>query len=151
MNLPGVPSTLWSLLREAAGEERIALVGGAVRDWLLHHQHRDPWRGLVDLDLVMEAKESQRSPSGPGAIGSPVPAPWPSPAWRLVERLTGMAAGVTVRAAHPHGQYGTVEVELELDHLPTTAGDPMPAPLRLLLDVGGGHRIPRGQIGRAHV
>jgi poly(A) polymerase len=105
-------------LREAAEPGRIALVGGAVRDWLLHHQHRDPWRGLVDLDLVIEARE------GPG---------WPSPAWQLVERLSAQSAGVTVREARPHGQYGTVEVELELDP-PVAAGGRF-APVRLLLDV----------------
>jgi hypothetical protein len=67
--------------------------------------------------------------------GKTVPPPWPSPAWRLVERLSGLAAGVTVRAARPHGQYGTVEVELELDDLPPPAGTATAAPTRLLLDV----------------
>ena len=138
LKLPGVPSTLWSVLREAAGSERIALVGGAVRDWLLHHQHRDPWRGLVDLDLVIEARDAhppsvvgQSQSSQSSHSGQPG---WPSPAWRLVERLTGLAPGVTVRQAQPHGQYGTVEVELELD-LPAPDGGPAPAPIRLLLDV----------------
>ena len=88
LHLPGVPPILWTVLREAAGAERIALVGGAVRDWLLHHQHLDPWRGLVDLDLVIEAKERLPRPGG-----------GPSPAWRLVERLSTLAEGVTVRAA----------------------------------------------------
>ncbi len=120
-----MPSTLWSVLREAAGSERIALVGGAVRDWLLHHQHLDPWRGLVDLDLVIEARDAHH----PGQAG------WPSPAWRLVERLSGLSAGVTVRQAQPHGQYGTVEVELELDLPAADGGGAPPAPIRLLLDV----------------
>jgi poly(A) polymerase len=118
-------------LREAAGANRIALVGGAVRDWLLHHQHLDPWRGLVDLDLVIEADDTPRSP----ADGSPTGPPGrPSPAWRLVERLSAPGQGLTVRAARPHGQYGTVEVELELDP-PVPAGSVAPAPVRLLLDV----------------
>jgi poly(A) polymerase len=124
---------LWTVLRDAAGAERIALVGGAVRDWLLHHHHRDPWRGLVDLDLVIEAGDMPHPPAGGSPSGSPG---LPSPAWRLVERLTARAEGVTVRAARPHGQYGTVEVELELD--PPVASDgasPAPAPVRLLLDV----------------
>lgn len=131
LNLPGVPSALWSLLREAAGEARLALVGGAVRDWLLHHQHRDPWRGLVDLDLVIEAPSLPRPCAGEGDSAAPV---WPSPAWRLVERLTGQAAGLTVREARPHGQYGTVEVEIDLD-LPAPDGGGASAPVRLLLDV----------------
>ncbi|MEB3335639.1 MAG: CCA tRNA nucleotidyltransferase [Cyanobacteriota bacterium] len=129
MDLPGVPPALWSVLRAAAGAERIALVGGAVRDWQLHHQHLDPWRGLVDLDLVIEAAEARGGlaacEGGPG---------WGSPAWRLVERLGELAGGVTVREARPHGQYGTVELELELDPVP--AGEEGCAtPVRLLLDV----------------
>jgi poly(A) polymerase len=128
LDLPGVPPALWSVLRDAAGSERLALVGGAVRDWLLHHGHRDPWRGLVDLDLVIEAKELPKPADLSSRPG------WPSPAWRLVERLSGLAAGVTVREARPHGQYGTVEVELEID-LPPVAGGGSPAPTRLLLDV----------------
>ncbi|MEB3316902.1 MAG: CCA tRNA nucleotidyltransferase [Cyanobacteriota bacterium] len=133
MDLPGVPSALWSVLRDAAGSERLALVGGAVRDWLLHQDHRDPWRGLVDLDLVIEARNLPKPvdlSSRPG---------WSSPAWRLVERLSGLAEGVTVREARPHGQYGTVEVELELD-LPPVAGGGAPAPTRLLLDVASARR-----------
>ena len=134
LNLPGVPPALWSVLREAAGSERIALVGGAVRDWLLHHQHRDPWRGLVDLDLVIEARDAHPPSAGQGQSSPSAQPGWPSPAWRLVERLTGLAPAVTVRQAQPHGQYGTVEVELELD-LPPPDGGPAPAPIRLLLDV----------------
>ncbi|MFN9660442.1 MAG: CCA tRNA nucleotidyltransferase [Cyanobacteriota bacterium] len=142
-----MPSALWSVLREAAGSERIALVGGAVRDWLLHHQHRDPWRGLVDLDVVIEARNTTRPAVGQEQIGPsdpsrPLSPPgWPSPASRLVERLTGLAAGVTVREARPHGQYGTVELELELD-LPAVEAEASPAPTRLLLDVASA----RGEI-----
>ncbi|MEB3242852.1 MAG: hypothetical protein VKO44_04375, partial [Cyanobacteriota bacterium] len=149
MKLPGVPAALWTALREAAGTERIALVGGAVRDWLLHHQHLDPWRGLVDLDLVIEAPEGasgSRQASGAGpAMGSARRPGGPSPAWRLVERLSSRAAGVTVREARPHGQYGTVELELELDVDPPAAEGATAeglsaeggnsAPVRLLLDV----------------
>ncbi|MFN7677334.1 MAG: CCA tRNA nucleotidyltransferase [Cyanobacteriota bacterium] len=135
MDLPGVPSALWALLRAAAGQERIALVGGAVRDWLLHHQHRDPWRGLVDLDLVIEAGDR---PVLSGVAGAPDAAGPPhrqSPAWRLVERLSWGDPSVTVRAVQPPGPYGTVEVELELDGPAASAGRPTPAPTRLLLDV----------------
>lgn len=131
LDLPGVPTSLWPILRAAGGNGRIALVGGAVRDWLLHHQHLDPWRGLVDLDLVME---------DPAARGRPAAAVRPersSPAWKLVESLSRVGPGVTVREARPHGQFGTVELELELD--PPAAEHPAgmasPAPFRLLLDV----------------
>ena len=57
MDLPGVPSALLEELRSAALEERIqalALVGGAVRDALLHQRHGRAWPGLADLDLVVE-------------------------------------------------------------------------------------------------
>jgi poly(A) polymerase len=40
---------------QAAAEDRLALVGGAVRDLLLHRVHNDPWRGVPDLDLVVES------------------------------------------------------------------------------------------------
>ena len=108
MDLPGVPSTLWPLLVAAAGTDRIALVGGAVRDWLLHHQHMDPWRGLIDLDLVIEDTTAYGMPAGMNGPDQP------SPAWQLVQQLSSFDEGVIVREARPHGQYGTVEVELEL-------------------------------------
>jgi poly(A) polymerase len=58
MPLPGVPPKLLQWLAAAAAEgpegARLALVGGAVRDLLLHRRHNDPWRGVPDLDLVVE-------------------------------------------------------------------------------------------------
>ena len=128
LDLPGVPPTLWPLLRLASGSRRVALVGGAVRDWLLHQRHRDPWRGLVDLDLVIE---------DPALLGTPVAASSAerfSPAWELVERLPRIADGVEVRVARQHGQYGTVEVELEL-RSPASPPGPSPTVTRLILDV----------------
>ena len=69
-----------------------------MRDWLLHRVHNDPWRGLVDLDLVVEGSAAA-----------------------FVERLQAelaarAAAGDPVRliAAQEHGAYGTVELELNL-------------------------------------
>nr|YP_002049126.1 tRNA nucleotidyltransferase/poly(A) polymerase [Paulinella chromatophora]ACB42916.1 tRNA nucleotidyltransferase/poly(A) polymerase [Paulinella chromatophora] len=47
------------LLRKLEGmtsNMRMALVGGVVRDWLLHRMHRDPWNGLRDLDLSIETQ-----------------------------------------------------------------------------------------------
>lgn len=52
--LPGLSPRLMALLSEAAGPDRLALVGGAVRDLLRHQLHNDPWTGLPDLDLVVE-------------------------------------------------------------------------------------------------
>jgi poly(A) polymerase len=94
LDLPGIPAALPALLLQAAGGSRLALVGGAVRDLLLHRVHNDPWRGLPDLDLVVE-----------GAAAD------------LVRRLQALPQA-TVVAAQEHGAYGTVELELRLDEQP---------------------------------
>ena len=94
LDLPGIPAALPALLLQAAGGARLALVGGAVRDLLLHRVHNDPWRGLPDLDLVVE-----------GAAAD------------LVRRLQALPQA-TVVAAQEHGAYGTVELELRLDEQP---------------------------------
>jgi poly(A) polymerase len=104
--LPGVPEGLLAELVAAAAPDRLALVGGAVRDLLLHRIHADPWRGLPDLDLVVE-RSPAAPPPGPGAPRSP--------ALRLAERLGRAGGAVTVKAAREHGTYGTVELELEVD------------------------------------
>ena len=57
MELPGVPTSLLEELREAAvsiGVSRLALVGGVVRDQLLHQRFGHPWTGVPDLDWVVE-------------------------------------------------------------------------------------------------
>ena len=57
MNLTGVPSSLLAELRAAAvgaGVKRLAIVGGAVRDGLLHECHGRAWTGVPDLDWVLE-------------------------------------------------------------------------------------------------
>ena len=57
IDLPGVSSDLLEELRQAAlaaGSGRLALVGGVVRDGLLHYQQGRPWTGVTDLDLVVE-------------------------------------------------------------------------------------------------
>jgi poly(A) polymerase len=56
VEIPGVPPQLLEALIAAAAGQRLALVGGAVRDLLLHREHNDPWRGLPDLDLVVEGQ-----------------------------------------------------------------------------------------------
>jgi poly(A) polymerase len=91
MTIPGVPTGLLEALVAAAGGMRLALVGGAVRDLLLHHQHRDPWRGLPDLDLVVEGR-----------------------ALDLVLRLEAVLPASARCRWREHGSFGTVEVELDL-------------------------------------
>jgi len=101
--LPGIPAALPALLQQAAVGARLALVGGAVRDLLLHRVHNDPWRGLPDLDLVVEGSAAdlvQRlqallEPSCRSEAASP---------WQ----------GSQLVAAQEHGAYGTVELELEV-------------------------------------
>ena len=44
LDLPGIPGALFDTMRQIAkplGIRRLALVGGAVRDALLHHEHRE--------------------------------------------------------------------------------------------------------------
>ena len=57
MNLIGVPSSLLTELRSAAvgaGVKRLAIVGGAVRDGLLHERYGRVWTGVPDLDWILE-------------------------------------------------------------------------------------------------
>ena len=89
MEIPGVPPALLAALVAAAGGRRLALVGGAVRDLLLHRLHDDPWRGLPDLDLVVEG-----------------------PAAELTGRLADQLPAGAVRCIQEHGAFGTVAVEL---------------------------------------
>ncbi|MEO1003210.1 MAG: CCA tRNA nucleotidyltransferase [Cyanobacteria bacterium J06638_7] len=111
MEVPGIPEALAAALAEAArggvaagdgpGDRvgaghpasRLALVGGAVRDLLLHRVHNDPWRGVPDLDLVAE--------------GSAI---------ALVRRLEALLPPGSLRTAQEHGAFGTVEVELGLNN-----------------------------------
>ena len=59
MELPGVPKRLLQELREAAasvGIKRLALVGGVVRDQLLHQRFGRDWGAVPDLDWVVEGE-----------------------------------------------------------------------------------------------
>jgi len=93
VQIPDVPPQLLAALRQAAGDQRLALVGGVVRDLLLHRQHQDPWRGLPDLDLVVEGSAAAL--------------------------MVAFDAALAVQMNHPmewreqhHGAYGTVAVEV---------------------------------------
>ena len=98
-SLPGIPSDLVAALVQAAQGDRLALVGGAVRDWLLHRVHNDPWRGVPDLDLVVE-------PAGaPGQLPA---------AHRLARSLRQRLRAEQLGFYQEHSAYGTVELELRL-------------------------------------
>jgi poly(A) polymerase len=90
MEIPGLPPRLLEALVAQAEGRRLAVVGGAVRDLLLHRVHDDPWRGLPDLDLVVEGSAPQ-----------------------LAERLQRWAGPERVAFCRPHPAYGTVELELD--------------------------------------
>lgn len=104
MQFPGVPQELLQALAAAAGGRRLALVGGAVRDLLLHRVHNDPWRGLPDLDLVVEGT--------PAEINADAPDRRPAPA--LAQALRAQLGADQVPSIREHGCFGTVEVELRL-------------------------------------
>ncbi|MGC6482624.1 MAG: CCA tRNA nucleotidyltransferase [Synechococcus sp.] len=93
MRLPGIPDSVLLALQEEAqlqGGVPLALVGGAVRDLLLHHSHQEPWRDLPDLDLVVEGSTD-------------------SLAQGLRQRL-GVSRVPELRV---HGRFGTVEMVLD--------------------------------------
>lgn len=85
------------LVVEAAAPLRVALVGGAVRDLLLHRVHRDPWRGLPDLDLVVEQPGSE-----PG-----------TPAAHRIARLLAELLGHNLRRCQLHEEFGTAELDID--------------------------------------
>jgi len=89
VEIPGVPVALLAALVAAAAGRRLALVGGAVRDLLLHRLHDDPWRGLPDLDLVVEGQAAE-----------------------LTGRLADQLPAGALRCIQEHGAFGTVAVEL---------------------------------------
>jgi poly(A) polymerase len=93
--IPDVPPALLSALRRAAGQHRLALVGGVVRDLLLHRHHQDPWRGLPDLDLVFEGQAAELVDA-------------------LLQEVRQVLGSAVQLRARPHGRFGTVEVELDL-------------------------------------
>ena len=95
MEIPEVPKPLLEALTQAAAGERCALVGGVVRDLLLHRHHEDPWRGLPDLDVVVEGRAADLVQRLPKAL----------------ERRFGFSIPLSLQE---HGAFGTFEVELEL-------------------------------------
>ena len=110
MDLPGVPSSVLEALQGAArslGIPRLALVGGAVRDQLLHQCCGRPWSGAPDLDWVVEGDAAA-----------------------LVAELVRQIGGERITGVQEHGAFGTVSFWLEgtsLD-LATAREEHYPAP-----------------------
>jgi poly(A) polymerase len=125
LELPGLPPAFRAQLVRAAAADRLALVGGAVRDLLLHRVHQDPWLGVPDLDLVVESAAAlvavpvQAGPDADTGL---------APAHRLARRLRELVGPEKLLTYQEHGAYGTVELELDLPDGP------------LLLDVASARR-----------
>ncbi|MCP9860313.1 CCA tRNA nucleotidyltransferase [Cyanobium sp. Cruz-8D1] len=98
-----LPLSLRRGLISCLGLFRLALVGGAVRDLLCHRLHRDPWLGVLDLDLVVQDLR-------PTALDGGSPA-----ACRLAATLLDQAErnGWRVGFCHVHEAFGTVELEID--------------------------------------
>ena len=93
MELPGVPIAVLDDLKAAAldaGMPRLALVGGVVRDWLLHRRHGRPWAGVPDLDWVVEGEAA-----------------------RLASALHCRFGSQRVTAVQEHGAFATVALKLD--------------------------------------
>ena len=110
MDLPGVPNQLFEELREAAvslGVPRLALVGGVVRDQLLHQRFGRVWGGVPDLDWVVEGD-----------------------AVALAEELGRRCSADRLTAFQEYGAFGTVSLQMDgipLD-LATARHEHYPAP-----------------------
>ena len=93
MDLPGVPIAVLDDLKAAAldaGMSRLALVGGAVRDQLLHQRFGRPWSGVSDLDWVVEGEAA-----------------------RLASALQCRFGSQRVTAVQEHGAFATVALKLD--------------------------------------
>ena len=93
MNLTGVPSSLLAELRSAAvgaGVKRLAIVGGAVRDGLLHERYGRVWTGVPDLDWILEGD-----------------------AMRLAAELVKRCGEQRVTELQNYGSFGTVALQLD--------------------------------------
>ena len=110
MDLSGVPNRLLEELREAAisvGVHRLALVGGAVRDQLLHQRFGRALAGIPDLDWVVEGEAAA-----------------------LAAELARRCRPDRLCAVQEYGAFGTVALQLDgipLD-LATARQESYPAP-----------------------
>ena len=93
MDLPGVPTLLLEELREAAVSvdvKRLALVGGVVRDQLLHQRFGRDWGGFSDLDWVVEGDASA-----------------------LAAELARRCSPDRLTAIHEYGAFGTLALQFD--------------------------------------
>ena len=93
MDLPGVPSSVLEALQGAArslGIPRLALVGGVVRDQLLHQRCGGAWSGVDDLDWVVEGDAAA-----------------------LVAELVRQVGSERITDVQEHGSFGTVALQLD--------------------------------------
>ena len=110
MDLPGVPSSVLEALQGAVrslGIPRLALVGGVVRDQLLHQRCGHAWSGVPDLDWVVEGDAAA-----------------------LVKELVRQVGSKRITGVQEHGAFGTVAFQLDgipLD-LATARQEHYPAP-----------------------
>ena len=93
MDLLGVPSSVLEALQGAARAlhiSRLALVGGVVRDQLLHQRCGRAWLGVADLDWVVEGDATS-----------------------LVAALTRQLGPQRITDVQEHGSFGTVAFQLD--------------------------------------
>jgi len=110
MDLPGVPSSVLEALKGAARSlaiPRLALVGGVVRDQLLHQRCGCAWSGVPDLDWVVEGDAAA-----------------------LLEELNRQVGSERITGVQEHGAFGTVAFQLDgvPQDLATARQEHYPAP-----------------------
>ena len=110
MDFPGVPSSVLEALQRAGRSldvRCLALVGGVVRDQLLHQRRGRSWSGVPDLDWVVEGDAAA-----------------------LVAELVTQVGSERISGVQEHGAFGTVAFQLDgipLD-LATARQEHYPAP-----------------------
>ena len=115
MKLPGVPNHVLEELRGAGvslGVPRLALVGGVVRDQLLHQRFGRAWCGRADLDWVVEGDAAA-----------------------LAAELVRRCSPDRLTAVQEYGTFGTVALQLDgipldlasarQEHYPAPAENPV--------------------------
>ena len=115
MDLPGVPSSVLEALQRAGRSldvRCLALVGGVVRDQLLHQRCGRSWSGVPDLDWVVEGDAAA-----------------------LVAELVTQVGSERISGVQEHGAFGTVAFQLDgipfdlatarQEHYPAPAENPV--------------------------
>ena len=115
MDFPGVPSSVLEALQRAGRSldvRCLALVGGVVRDQLLHQRCGRSWSGVPDLDWVVEGDAAA-----------------------LVAELVTQVGSERISGVQEHGAFGTVAFQLDgipfdlatarQEHYPAPAENPV--------------------------